>query len=180
MIEISKLPLDFKQNGNSCVMAAYAVALNYFTAIEPSKSFDGYCDHYHLSNSERSAEQTFGYNMENGFHNSEGFYKGCLLVKNLHENSNYEPFITARRFFSAKFFDETELCLKELEDALEQTESLYMVGQRFHEGDGTHVITIGRSPEIFVLKDTNHDGLQHYQNLAEIPALKDGLLFNAI
>ena len=59
MIDKTKIYRNFIQHSNSCILASYAIAANYFTGIPISDYFRDYCWHFNLSPTDPEIRQFF-------------------------------------------------------------------------------------------------------------------------
>ena len=104
MVLSSKLDNTFYQTFNSCVLASYAIASNYFTHIQVVDYFKDYCEHFSILPDSNTTNNIYtnlvAYEdaYEKHFHN-ELRDRGCTgydLITYLHINSLSNSFSNSR------------------------------------------------------------------------------------
>jgi hypothetical protein len=161
MIDDSRLDASFGQPSDGCVLAAYAIANNYFTARPPAAAFDAYCEHFGRSERWPASGPTFCHdaNQRHGPAWSE-------RVLDLHRTSTIPFFRDSRAAFSGELVQNGSA--PAMIPRLQATESILVVGHLPASGGRTHVISVGATPFGFVVKDTNKSALFHARLFNEI------------
>ena len=103
-------PLNFRQEGDSCVLAGYAVAAYPFTGQSVRGYFSDYCRHFHIrhTNAERAYAAYF-----------PGEYKrrkitGFELIRALHNGSKQRCFSRCRRKFWVELIKDVKVVENEI------------------------------------------------------------------
>ncbi|MDI9866208.1 hypothetical protein QM480_17835 [Flectobacillus sp. DC10W] len=176
---------EFQQNYNSCVLAAFAVSMNYFNKnITPQKLFKSFCLFYDESLSvheNQISEYDLFWEIKyvDTFNNKLAEFKisGNRLMKEYFENSNQNIIVECRKLFSTDYLEISTY--KSLPEKLKNEETILVASYKKPSGD-YHSISIGFDGQIekYFYVDTNMPG---YILLIEdvnqcFKSLGDGLL----
>lgn len=123
MVDSRKI-VTFTQSTDSCVLASYAIAGNYYTDIKIRTFFDGYCNHYSITKpfdfhkylfgpvkitAKRISELAYDSHFHEECKNSG--VSGLEFIKELQDRSDHEPFPQSRRSFALSYHSEEMLRL---------------------------------------------------------------------
>ncbi|HEX8324327.1 MAG TPA: hypothetical protein VF595_10485 [Tepidisphaeraceae bacterium] len=181
MVNAARLAASFRQPGNTCVFASYAVANNYFTGEPVASSFDAYFSHYGMPQRGLHPPADSNHPTERGDN-----LPWSLRVLGIHDWSAVPFFASCRQRFSGTFFAR-HVITQEIESRLRDTDSLYVCGVT-GAGSDCHAITLGAVDGGYVLKDTNRSSLNYESTLQAIldrsdndwRGYRDGVLYTAI
>ncbi|HEX8342381.1 MAG TPA: hypothetical protein VF624_15870 [Tepidisphaeraceae bacterium] len=149
-----KLNATFRQSGNACGMAAYAVICNYFCGSEYFDPFEAYCEHFGMRLRGHGAEAEFTHHASTYRDNLP--WSARILA--LHSVSMDPFFVRARQSFWGEFFPSTGAVPDHLIKRLADEDALFMAG--IHPPGGmVHVVTVGRTEREWIVKDTNEGKL---------------------
>lgn len=177
MIDLTKVNDTFRQTGNSCVLASYAIAFNYFTGLPCEYCFEAYCQHFGLSYSDwKDAEQKYNDHFHIEYESRKGL--GYEIITELHDTSLVTEFVKARETFNCELIGETQSNLVRISGILAVEEALINITSRNEDG-WSHSVTAFCADGCFYVKNTNHDTIDNEVSLLKIPNLADSLLLRA-
>lgn len=205
MITKSKIYKEFIQHGNSCILASYAIASNYFTDIPIRKYFEDYCRHFNISigSNEKQYFRDINYQPENAtlheFLYDSHFHReyraqnipGITLLLNIHNTSLQDSFLKTRENLTIELISNVFNELTTIENLLKSEEGLLV--SAFN--GGSHTAVFGFCEENWFTIETrlcsvyrtkfgdivrpNKTGLIEIDSLNHFGNLNDGLLFKS-
>jgi len=158
MIDSSKIDAGFIQTGNSCVLASYGIALNYFTSIPVAASFEDYCRHFGLPFATwEQAEQQYAEHFHKEWNKRK--CKGYEVILDLHNNSNAPAFVAAREQFNSIFYENVAPENEDVEHVLRTQEAILNI--TFTAGIHWHSLSVF-ADGVLLKKDTMKAGLEPF------------------
>lgn len=165
MVESEKVFSLFIQTVNSCVLASYAIAANYFTKVEILEYFKAYCCHYNITEIDSnpyirngikiSAHNHYEVLYDSHFHNEYNRRRkaGLKIIEELHKESIQSAFVEARNSFDVKHIDNVLTCADKIEVKLKEEEALLILAFR-GAGGGRHTAVFGYEDERWYTVET--------------------------
>jgi len=154
MVDSEKIYSSFVQSVDSCVLASYAIAANYFTGIDIKIYFKAYCLHYGIKNFDR-----FPYLLNNIQINNENIYElaynshfhteynrrniaGLKLIEELHNKSIQHAFLEGRKIIDIEYFANVFNFVDVIDKKLKKDEALLILAFTGERG-GRHIAVFG-------------------------------------
>jgi len=173
MVDRALIEDQFLQTGNSCVLASYGVANQYFTAQTIPAGFEAYCRHFILPfTNAREAERAYEQHFNRLWQLLR--FKGYQIIVNLHQSSSVPLFEIARSRYNAIFFLNSDV--NALERRLQAEDALLNVTYEV-PGPNFHSVIAGCSQTGFFVRDTNQAGTQTIASLGALGILRDSVLY---
>jgi hypothetical protein len=176
MIYHERLDRAFRQNGNSCVLASYAIVSNYYTKQPIYGFFEDYCRHYGIAFTDQcNAEIEYSRHFDALWKSRK--CKGYEIIRELHCGSDKKSFKMGRDKFDVEFIPDTKSQIQYITQELVSGESLLNI-TIFRSNEGCHSLTIGREGDIFWCRDTaSTDNLIKIDSMNNLGQLRDGILY---
>jgi hypothetical protein len=189
MVLSSKLDNTFYQTFNSCVLASYAIASNYFTHIQVVDYFKDYCEHFSILPDSNTTNNIYtnlvAYEdaYEKHFHN-ELRDRGCTgydLITYLHINSLSNSFSNSRNVIKLQQIPDCEKIKNDIITKLINEESL-LLGTQCILGNVCHSSVYGYDMKGFYNIQTQQASSRviYQTSLDDFGKLNDGVLIEKI
>ena len=202
MIDKNKIYKNYVQHSNSCILASYAIASNYFTDILIENFFRDYCLHFNLVLNDEINRYfaSILYQPENStlpeflyeFHFQREFRRrqitGLKLMEQIHHESNEYSFVQSKNIIEIETIDNVIYEQARIETTLKNESSLLVSAIN----NGNHIAVFGYTElkwftietRRYVIVSTpngqirqaNTTGLIEISNLNYLGPLSDALL----
>lgn len=173
-VKMADIDTNFVQSDASCVLASYAIVASYFTRLQVSSYFEGYCHHFGIDFTNAvDAERKYSRHFDAEWQKRK--CSGYEVILDLHSNATEECFAKARSHFDATFYLEPTRHLNELREALRTREAFANITFRVFRD--THSVTTFYDGTRFMVRDTSRVGIFPVIGQAETNHLVDGVLY---
>lgn len=189
MVDSAKI-CRFSQSTESCVLASYAIAANYFVGIEIKKVFDDYCRHYGINNfnmhkylfrtSPIKHEKLSEFAYDSHFHDAckNSGMSGLEFIKNLHDHSTHTSFLRSRGIFALLYYSDKKLHqhFKFIQEDLIWNDSLLIAA--FNKGSHIAVFGFDNNKGWFTVetRPPKSVGIQFISSIQEYCNVGDGMI----
>jgi hypothetical protein len=159
MVPFSKLKIGFKQSGNTCVLASYGIASNYFTSLPVESFFEDYCKHYKINPPTLDFEKAYDAHFHEELKKQR--ISGYELIVNLHKTSAQKCFVESRGRFTTETILNTTTELGRIELILKKDNVLLLLTRNFLTD--YHSCVVGFDNDSFYLIETMHNYPDFYR-----------------
>ena len=166
--------LKFRQSGDSCVLASFAVAAHPFTKQPIKKYFYDYCRHFHIRS--RDHEHCYCKHFPNEY--VRRGISGYELIKRLYQSSTQKSFARCRRKFHVCTINNVASEEQKIAQALHSENPTALI-VFLNNSNHSLVVFVGENGISFY--DTNAgDCGNGLRSISELGNLGEGLLFSKI